>query len=207
MDRRQRKTREAIFDAFSALLAERRFTEITVQEVIAKADIGRSTFYMHFQTKDELLRAMCDTLFEHVFTPGSAKLCMHEGFTEGNSLECTLCHILHHLKANHNRLAVLLSEEGGEHFQRAFRDHLEELIAQRTLDRHMLNGRFNPCPHCQQPRTASEVPVPRALLLRTLSATFLELIRWWLRDLLQTPPAQLAQWYMDLLPPSIHSVE
>ena len=66
MDRRQRKTREAIFSAFSQLIRARKYESITVQDIIDKADIGRSTFYSHFETKDHLLKAICSDIFEHI---------------------------------------------------------------------------------------------------------------------------------------------
>ena len=56
MDRRQRKTREAIFTAFIELLSKKDFAQITVGEIINQADIGRATFYSHFETKDFLLK-------------------------------------------------------------------------------------------------------------------------------------------------------
>ena len=57
MDRRQRKTRQAIFQSFTALLSQKPFHRITVGEIIEKADIGRATFYAHFETREDLLQA------------------------------------------------------------------------------------------------------------------------------------------------------
>ena len=67
MDRRQRRTREAIFNAFTQLLSHKDFSQITVGEIIDLADIGRATFYSHFETKDYLLKELCQELFCHVF--------------------------------------------------------------------------------------------------------------------------------------------
>ena len=63
MDRRQRKTREAIFSAFIALLSQKDLGQITVGEIIEKADVGRATFYAHFPTKDFLLKEKTTTDF------------------------------------------------------------------------------------------------------------------------------------------------
>ena len=67
MDRRQRKSRDAIFKAFIELLSEKEYNQITVGQIIEIANVGRATFYSHFETKDFLLKDLCKELFEHIF--------------------------------------------------------------------------------------------------------------------------------------------
>lgn len=66
MDRRTEKTRQAIIDAFVKLTNKSGYEKISVKDIIQEANVGRSTFYDHFETKDELARAICYALFEHI---------------------------------------------------------------------------------------------------------------------------------------------
>src|SRR5215510_3081353 len=54
-DRRIQKTRKLLHDALGGLIQEKPYDEIAVQEILDRANVGRSTFYMHFRDKDELL--------------------------------------------------------------------------------------------------------------------------------------------------------
>lgn len=53
-DRRVVQTRDALGDALVALMHEKNFDDITVQEVLDRAGVGRSTFYAHYSDKDDL---------------------------------------------------------------------------------------------------------------------------------------------------------
>lgn len=54
LDSRVRRTRNALGDALIALMQERPFDAITVQDILDRAQIGRSTFYAHYRDKDDL---------------------------------------------------------------------------------------------------------------------------------------------------------
>lgn len=56
-DRRTERTRHALMMAFVDLVLTRGYFEINVDDIVEKANIGRSTFYMHYKSKDDLLRA------------------------------------------------------------------------------------------------------------------------------------------------------
>ena len=54
-DRRIQKTMHLLHEALGSLIREKPYDEIVVQEILDRANVGRSTFYMHFRDKDELL--------------------------------------------------------------------------------------------------------------------------------------------------------
>jgi AcrR family transcriptional regulator len=53
-DRRVRRTRESLLQAFNTLVLEGGRGDIRVADIVARADIGRSTFYDHYRSADEL---------------------------------------------------------------------------------------------------------------------------------------------------------
>ena len=108
MDRRQKKTRDAILTVFSELLEHTSYEKITVQAIIDEANVGRTTLYAHFKTKDGLLRELCELLFD--------------------SADSVFCHLLRHLQRNDHNLLGLLSCENSDLFLRYFKDQLSELV-------------------------------------------------------------------------------
>lgn len=64
VDRRARRTRDALGDALVGLMHERPFKSITVQDVLDRADVGRSTFYTHYRDKDDLFFSDVEDFWE-----------------------------------------------------------------------------------------------------------------------------------------------
>lgn len=54
-DRRSQRTRQLLSSALVDLMLQKRYDEITVQNIIDRANVGRSTFYAHYLDKDDLL--------------------------------------------------------------------------------------------------------------------------------------------------------
>jgi len=63
IDARVRRTRDALGDALVALMQEKPFETITVQDVLDRAKVGRSTFYSHYSDKDDLLMSDAEEFF------------------------------------------------------------------------------------------------------------------------------------------------
>ncbi|MCM3871633.1 MAG: TetR/AcrR family transcriptional regulator [Pyrinomonadaceae bacterium] len=68
MDARVRRTRDRLGDALVELMQEKPFDAIKVQDVLDRAGVGRSTFYVHYRDKDDLLMSDADEFFELIST-------------------------------------------------------------------------------------------------------------------------------------------
>lgn len=64
LDARVQRTRDALGDALIALMQEKPFDTITVQDVLDRAHVSRSTFYTHYSDKDDLLMSDAEEFFE-----------------------------------------------------------------------------------------------------------------------------------------------
>ena len=67
-DRRVRRTRDTLGDAIVELIREKPFDDITVQEILDRAGVGRSTFYEHYRDKDDLFLSDVEEFFEWLST-------------------------------------------------------------------------------------------------------------------------------------------
>lgn len=54
-DRRVRRTRRRLKEALLALIDEQGYEGITIEDITGRADVGRSTFYSHYTSKEDLL--------------------------------------------------------------------------------------------------------------------------------------------------------
>lgn len=176
MDRRQKKTRNAIFSAFIKLLDKHDFNSITVQEIIDEADIGRATFYSHFETKDYLLKALCEELFSHIL-----------GDTETH-YKCNMdgsfwLHLLRHLKNNDDNILRLLSGRNNELFLKYFKDNLRVMVYESLADDNL----------------SGEIGVPQDYLVNYISGVFVDTVIWWADNKCKQTPEEVSECFYKVL--------
>ena len=175
MDRRRRKTRQAIYVAFESLMQDEHYSQITVAQIIERADIGRSTFYDHFETKDDLLAQMCVEMFEHIFE-GVSEQCETHAQLEVKGLEGLLAHLLYHLRDTHGAVCGKLLKEGEPRFTEYFGSQLASLFRRKP--------------------PALDPSIPKDLATDLLVSAFCRAIVWWFENGTAETPEQHARWFM-----------
>jgi AcrR family transcriptional regulator len=163
-DRRAQRTRALLVGAFNELVLERGYAALTVRDIIEHANVGRSTFYEHFENKDDILRRSLRPVFGVLADAvGSAQpLAPVED-------------ILAHLRENGRLARALLN--GSTHYLmlRILADLIEERLS--TLP--------------PAPRDAQQL-APAASVAAHLAGGQLALIEAWLASKTPCPATQLA---------------
>ena len=170
-DRRISKTRKAIYTAFLQLLNQKNFESITVQEIIDLADVGRSTFYSHYESKELLLDELCCYLFHHLFER-----------EENITTEAYLSHIFSHFKKNQDHVTSLLFSKN-DYFLRQL---------QKELEHHVY-------PMIIEDLQASYPNIPASYLKHFVVTNFIETLTWWLRERKIHTEREVVQFYLEIL--------
>jgi AcrR family transcriptional regulator len=121
-DRRVQRTRRTLREAIIALILERGWDDVTVQDVCARADVGRSTFYVHFADKEELLLSGFDDLERALRAPagtGPAHQKKVLGFALG---------LLEHAQEYRRLVRALVGKRSGQAVQKRLRQLVTELV-------------------------------------------------------------------------------
>lgn len=183
-DRRSQRTQQALMDALLALLAEKLYDEISINDIVERANVGRSTFYAHYQTKDELLKSGFDRVLEMLVQHLS-----FDGADRDWRLDTTP--LFSHAQGHYQLYRTLTWGSGSE------------LL---TRDGHAaLSGRF-------QERLAPllagkpEPPVPLEVLCYALAGTLLILLKWWLDHRMPHTPERMDAMFQALAMPGARQI-
>ncbi len=178
MDRRQRKTREAIFKAFIELLSKKNLMHITVGEIIEEADVGRATFYAHFETKDFLLKELCRELFCHIFDSISDNH-SHSHIFNCQKQDSVFLHLFTHINNNDNNIAKLLNCQNNRLFLQYFKTGLIDLLENIEIKNHKV--------------------LPKDFVTNHIASTFVETVKWWIDNGKKESPELICEYFLILI--------
>ena len=181
-DRRVQRTKRALHEALTALILEKRYDKITVQDIIDRANVGRSTFYAHFLDKEDLLMKgfsmFSEQLNVHIETAA------HEG-EEGEQLFHSLFFFRHfrHAYLKHHLHQAMVEGGGVDVLLEAVRHHLQEDI-QNHLRQLFPDGK--------------SVAIPLPVITNFLAGAMLSVSRWWLDEEWPYSPEEINTMFQQL---------
>ena len=190
-DRRVQRTRRLLHKALMSRVLEKKYESITVQEILDRADVGRSTFYTHFQDKDELLVSGFENvknLLHSAQAAGSGSV----GKTYERIIGFSLAMFEH---ANEYRSVnrALLGSNAEAIVRRQIHAALAGVISQ-EVRREMQEGK------------RANYPVSAELLTHFLVSTYISVLTWWLKSRNPIPPEDINAAYRHLVLPCLASI-
>lgn len=164
VDRRVRRTRELLRGALLSLVQEKGYERITVQDILDRADIGRSTFYAHYRDKDELLLAGFEDIRSALAAEREAA---EQGTGARGAFLQPLLAVFRHV-GQHRHLWEALSRKGGsEIVTRILHGSVADLVREHFRS--------------QFPKAKRDDPNLEAAM-RFVAGACMELLMWWLQN-------------------------
>jgi AcrR family transcriptional regulator len=162
LDRRVERTRQLLSQALLALIQEKGFDALTVQDIIDRANVGRSTFYAHFDDKEDLLVEAMDPFSKQLKQRQREALRSRSHSRDGAFAFAR--ELFAHADSHRDVFRAMVGKQSAAIVQRHFQRLQVELI------REELKAVF--------PRGPGDVP-PEALVQYVASALY-GLLVWWM---------------------------
>jgi AcrR family transcriptional regulator len=172
-DERIRQTHQRLGRALVELIQEKPIDQVTVQDVLDRASVGRSTFYLHFRDKNDLLLSQLEMVLEHMSTVLRVR-------QEVSDRVVAVTEIFEHI-GGQNKIYRALGEAGRLHdFFDLAQDYFARGIEQRLRDS----------------KRAAKIP-QRELRARAqvLAGSLLSLLRWWIDRGAKESPSELDELF------------
>ncbi|MUT67427.1 TetR/AcrR family transcriptional regulator [Paenibacillus sp. NEAU-GSW1] len=163
-DRRIRRTRNMLLEALMDLIIEKGYDAITIQDIIDRANVGRTTFYSHFQDKEQLLLGSIDQLREFL----KEQCSMHSLSTEsgGHRFSFSLA-MLQHVQGNRLIFRAVVGKQSGVlvlyHIKRMLTEIAREEIS------------------ALLPSSTSS-KIPQDVAIEFVVNTFWSILAWWMEQ-------------------------
>jgi AcrR family transcriptional regulator len=184
-DRRIVRTRRMIQQALMELMHAMRYEDITVQHLIDRADVGRSTFYAHYSDKDEAAKELLEGMMESItrgVKPGA----------EQKSAAFPIAEMFRHIRSQQlSAHGIWQSARGRDYLFSVGQAYWNRRIERELKTRLGKHG-------------GSKVPVPVAARMVTGAAT--ALLHWWIKHKLPYSPEEMQEMFDRLIMPGIREL-
>ncbi|MCI0711269.1 MAG: TetR/AcrR family transcriptional regulator [Chloroflexi bacterium] len=175
-DRRVQRTRDQLQKALIELIKERRYDDITIQDIVDYANVGRTTFYLHYDNKDDLFISCHEAIvsefhFGPLYPLSREELLSPEapsGMTSAYRHLADVRALLHPIFQGNDSLLML---------RRLLRNWNAQEIET------SLHAAF----------TEADSAIPFDMLANYLAGAQMTLLQWWLEKRQPYPPERLAQ--------------
>ena len=183
-DRRSNRTRRQLSSALVDLVKEKRFDDITVQNVIDRADVGRSTFYSHFRDKDDLFQKDWER-----FLDGFAQHIDWEKAGSGSFVP--VVYLFRHLQDFQPFYKGLVRSQKVDGVFKTGTTYLSDKIEIALAAR--LRGK---------PAPATPIPI----LANYLASELFSLLKWWLDHKMPDSPERMDEIFHELVSPTFRAL-
>ncbi len=186
MDRRIQRTRQLLQDALIALILEKGYDKITVQDIIDRANVGRSTFYAHYLDKDDLMESSLEVLRE--------ELGQHFHSSRENDAQNVVMPSLalfQHTQHQHHLYKAMIGGRGIDIVIKA----IQELLVDHARTYFEAVESSN-----------KKINVPVDVLSIHVASALQTLLTWWLDNDMPYPPEKMNEIYSKLLMGGIQGV-
>lgn len=180
-DRRVQRTKASLHGALIGLAREKPYPSIAVKEILARANVGRSTFYTHFRDKDDLLESGIHEIL------GSVQSQPRGGSPLERALAFSLP-LLTHIDEHRRAPGPPMSREGRMVMHQRMQDALTTLIADGLA---------------KLPRHKPETEMPTHLLAQQVAFTFVLVLDWWVESDTPLTPAEVDARFRALVVPAL----
>lgn len=178
IDRRSLRTRTALGDALLELLAVRGWDDIAVRNICERANIGRSTFYLHYPNKDALLQSGLEGLQAELQRQARTRSDNASPSTEALGVFRFALGLIEHAHEQRKVFRNIIGRRSGYVVQQRFREMVVRLITDEL--------------------PASTGSFPRGAVARWLAGAFVELLSWWIDQRTRLSPKELAMLFNEL---------
>jgi len=187
-DRRVQRTRKLLQDALIGLILEKGYEAVTVQDIIDRADVGRSTFYAHFLDKQQLLLSTLEQL--RAFLAQQQQAALTAAGDPGKPRLGFSLAMFQHAQSHHRLYQAIVGKQSGAIVQQ----HIQLILADLVRDEIA----------ALMPRS-SPSPIPLDVVVQYTVCAFLALLTWWLDQKLPCSAEEADRMFRALTLPGINA--